>query len=217
MVQASRFSHYYIKITNYNEFICQISSVKMSRKYKIYDQELPYFVSSTVVDWIDLFTRNEYRNVLIDSLNYCRAHKGLLIYAYCIMTNHIHLIIGTNKEDIQDIIRDFKSYTSRELRKIIEIHPRESRKLWMLEMMYEAGSSVKSNKDFQFWQHHYHPIELNSNYLIDQKMEYIHMNPVKAGFVAKPEDFLYSSARNYAGLQSVMDIDCEVGDILITR
>lgn len=189
----------------------------MSRKYKIHDQKLPYFVTSTVIEWIDLFTRIEYRNIIIDSLSYCRKQKGLLVYAYCIMTNHIHLIVGTDKDDIQDIIRDFKSFTSREIRKCVESHTQESRKRWMLEMMYQAGSAVKSNKDFQLWQHHFHPVGLNSNYLIDQKMNYIHMNPVKAGFVARPEDFLYSSARNYAGLQSVMGIDCEVGDILVLR
>lgn len=212
MAQASRLCHLYFQaIVN----LSQQPILKMSHKYKIYDQTLPYFVTSTTVDWIDLFTRIEYRDVLIDSLNYCRVNKGLLLYAYCIMTNHIHLILGTNKYDIQDIIRDFKSYTSRELRKRIESHPYESRKRWLLEIMYDAGTRVKANKDFQLWQHNYHPIELHSNYLIDQKMDYVHMNPVKAGFVAKPEDYLYSSARNYAGLQSVIDIDSEMGDILI--
>lgn len=185
----------------------------MSRKYKIYDQSLPYFITATIVNWIDLFTRNEYRDVIIESLKYCRIHKGLLLYAYCIMTNHVHLIVGTKQEKIEHIVRDFKTFTSRRLRKVLETDPKESRKQWMLYMMYQAGSSNKSNKDFQLWQYHYHPIELNSNFLLEQKFEYVHLNPVKAGFVAKAEDYLYSSARNFAGLESVIDLDCEAGDL----
>jgi|AntRauTorcE11897_2_1112592.scaffolds.fasta_scaffold34430_2 REP element-mobilizing transposase RayT len=181
----------------------------MSQKYKIYNQALPYFITSTVINWIDLFTRNGYREVIIESLKYCQREKGLLLYAYCIMTNHLHLIVGTKQNKLQDIIRDFKSFTSKELRKTIQNHPQESRKYWILEMMYEAGKARKSNNDFQFWKHNYHPIELNTNHLIDQKLEYIHMNPVKAGYVFNPEDFLYSSARNYAGLQSVIELNIE--------
>lgn len=172
----------------------------MSRKYKIHDQSYPYFITSTVIKWIDIFTRRKYRDVIIESLDYCRKEKGLLIYAYCIMTNHIHLIVGSRQKKIENIIRDFKSFTSSELRKILENEVKESRKEWMLKMMYRAGISKSGNNDFQFWQYNFHPIELNSNRLIDQKIEYIHQNPVKAGFVDKPEDYLYSSAKNYAGL-----------------
>ena len=179
----------------------------MSRKYKVYEQDRPYFITSTVIHWIDLFTRNKYRNIVIDSLDYCSENKGLLLYAYCIMTNHIHLIVGTTKNRLQDIIRDFKSYTSGEIRGAIEENPRESRRQWMLRAMYKAGQSKRNNKDFQLWQHHYHPIQLDTNNMIDQKMDYVHMNPVKAGFVSKAEDFLYSSARNYAGLDSIIEID----------
>ncbi|MDZ7658279.1 REP-associated tyrosine transposase [Fodinibius sp.] len=180
----------------------------MSRKYKIYDQRYPYFMTSTVVNWIDIFTRREYRDVIVESLKYCREEKGLLLYAYCIMTNHIHLIVGTKGEKVQDIVRDFKSFTSNQIRKILEDNLQESRKVWMLQMMYDAGKERSNNKDFQFWQHHFHPILLDSNELIDQKLEYIHQNPVKAGFVNKPEDYLYSSAKNYAGQQTVIEIDC---------
>ena len=183
----------------------------MSRNYKIYDQRLPYFITSTVINWIDIFTRNQYRDIVIKSLQYCREHKGLLLFGYCIMTNHIHLIIGSRQNDIQDIVRDFKSFTSRELRKCMESDDLESRKRWVLPMMYDSGSKVKANKDFQLWQHHYHPIELNSDDLLIQKIEYVHTNPVKAGFVARPQDFLYSSARNFAGLQSVIDLDSMEG------
>lgn len=179
----------------------------MSQKYKIYRQEYPYFITSTIINWIDLFTRRRYRQVIIDSLNYCRQNKGLLLYAYCIMTNHIHLVVGSREQRLENIVRDFKSFTSRELRKTIENNAQESRKRWLLDAMYRFGKSRKSNNDFQLWQHSYHPIQLDSKALIDQKIEYIHMNPVQAGFVNKPEYFLFSSARNYAGLESVIEID----------
>ena len=123
------------------------------------------------------------------------------------MTNPIHLIVGSKDQQLEGIVRDFKSFTSRELRKTIENNSQESRREWMLEMMYHAGRRRKSNKDFQLWQHSYHPVQLDTNYLIEQKIEYIHLNPVKAGFVNRAEDFLFSSARNYANLEAVIEID----------
>ena len=88
----------------------------MSRKYKIRDQNYPHFVSFSVVHWIDLFTRDLYRQVVIDSIKYCQMEKGLIVYGWCIMTNHVHLIIGTKDKPMQDILRDMKSYTSNKLR-----------------------------------------------------------------------------------------------------
>lgn len=123
--------------------------------------------------------------------------KGLDLYAYCIMTNHIHLIIGTENGVLSDIVRDFKSFTSRHIRKSIENSITESRKLWILEIMKDFGSRNERNKGFQFWQQHNHPIELDTNELLDQRLNYIHQNPVKAGFVEKEEDWINSSAGDY--------------------
>jgi hypothetical protein len=104
-------------------------------------------------------------------------------------------------------MRDFKSFTSSRLRRLIENNPQESRKEWMLKMMYTAGRSNSANRDFQLWQHHFHPIQLDSAGLIEQKVEYIHQNPVHAGFVNSPENYLYSSARNFAGLPGAIEVD----------
>ena len=71
----------------------------MSRKYKIRDQERPYFVTFTVINWIDVFIRNEYRNIFIDSVKYCQLNKGLEVYAWCMMTSHVHMIIGSNGQN----------------------------------------------------------------------------------------------------------------------
>ena len=178
----------------------------MSTKYKIRDQQKLYFVSFAVVYWLDVFIRNEYKTILLDSLKYCQKAKGLEIYAWCIMTSHVHLIIGTTGNKMEDILRDFKSFTSRSLKTAIQEHPAESRREWMLWLMERAGKKNSNNNDYQFWQQDNHPIELWDNYMMDQKLEYLHMNPVLSGFVDRPEAYVYSSARDYAGEKGLLDI-----------
>jgi putative transposase len=117
----------------------------MSRKYKFLDQSKLYFVSFATVYWIDVFTRELYKQILIDSLKYCQQKKGLEIFAWCIMTNHVHLIIGTEGNKMEDILRDFKSFTSRELKEVIKNNIQESRKEWMVWMMERAGKLNNQN------------------------------------------------------------------------
>ena len=179
----------------------------MSQKYKFYNKSDLYFVTYTVVNWIDIFTRYIYRNVLLDSWNYCIKTKGLKIYAWVIMTNHVHMIISSEKEELSPIMRDMKSFTSTKLKKLITENPAESRKNWILKILKDAGTKNKHNKGFQLWQQHNHPVLLDSNYLLDQKLDYIHNNPVKAEIVENPEDYLYSSARDYAGVKGLIDIE----------
>jgi putative transposase len=179
---------------------------KVSTKYKIRNQEKIYFVSFAVINWIDVFVRNDYKNIIIESLQYCQKNKGLEIYAWCIMTSHVHLIIGTVNNPMENILRDLKSFTSTKLRKAIEDNMQESRKEWMLWMMKRAGSKNSNNTDFQFWQQNNHPIELWDNYMMQQKLDYIHNNPVEAGFVDEPEFYLYSSARDYTDEKGLLDI-----------
>lgn len=178
----------------------------MSRKYKFRDNDKLYFVSFSVVYWIDVFIRNEYKDLLLDSLKYCKENKGLELYAYCIMTSHVHLIIGSMAEKMEDILRDFKRHTSTHLRKAIEQNGQESRKEWMLLLMKRAGEQNSNNNDFQFWQQHNQPIELFDNHIMLQKLNYIHNNPVETGFVSSPEDYVYSSARDYAGQKGLIEI-----------
>ena len=178
----------------------------MSRKYKFRDQNKLYFVSFAVVYWIDVFIRNEYKEIILRSIQFCQKEKGLEIYAWCIMTSHIHLIIGTHGNRMQDILRDLKTYTSNNLRKCIQENRIESRKEWILRLMKCAGNSRSNNNQFQFWQQHNKPVELVSNYMMDQKLNYIHSNPVRAGFVESPEYYLYSSAKDYYGGRGLLDI-----------
>lgn len=166
----------------------------MSRKYKFRDNDKLYFVSFAVINWIDLFIRNEYKDILLKSFQYCIDNKGLELYAYCIMTSPVHLIIGSNKEPMENIMRDVKRHTSESLRKAIETNRTESRRQWMLQMMSEAGKSNSNNNEFQLWQQNNKPMELRTEERIYETIKYIHRNPVEAGFVEKEEDWLYSSA-----------------------
>jgi putative transposase len=173
----------------------------MSRKYKIRDQEKLYFVTFTIVEWIDLFTRRVYRDIFLDSLRYCQMNKGLDLCAYCIMSSHIHLIIGRNSEDpIEGIIRDIKKFTSIKFLEEIQQSAEESRKEFLLSHFGSAGRLNPNNTHFQIWQQHSHPIELNTNEKVHRCINYIHQNPVVAGIVLSSEEYLYSSASNYAGL-----------------
>ncbi len=178
----------------------------MSRKYKFRDNEKLYFISFAVVHWIDVFIRNEYKYELVDSWKYCIENKGLEVYSWCIMTSHVHMIIGIHQNKLEDIVRDMKSYASTKLHKAIQEHPQESRREWMLWMMERAGKKNSNNADFQFWQQHNQPIELNTNDLMQQKLDYIHNNPVASGFVENPEEWLFSSARDYAGRNGLLEI-----------
>ncbi len=179
----------------------------MSTKYKFLDPEGIYFVSITVVFWLDVFTRREYKDILINSLSFCTQKKGLIIYGYVIMSNHMHLIIGKSPGELSfsDILRDFKKYTAMHLVKSIGENPEESRRKWLLDKMKWAGATNSNNVQFQFWQQDNHPILLEGRWL-DEKLNYIHLNPVVEGWVNEPWEYFYSSARNYAELECPIKI-----------
>ena len=172
----------------------------MSRKYKFHNPEGVYFVSFAVQEWIDVFTRNEYKNILVENLEYCIKDKGLEIFAWCIMTNHIHLIIRAGGNILlQDILRDYKKYTSKVIIQAIANNIQESRKEWLMQQF-------ETSEGYRFWRGDNKPIELWSNNIIDQKIDYDHMNPVEEGLVFRPEDYVYSSAANYAGEKGLLDV-----------
>lgn len=175
------------------------------RAYKIQDQSHCYFLTLTVVNWIDVFSRKNYRDIIIDSLDYCQKHKGLTIFGYVIMTNHTHLLARSEHDNLSSILRDFKSFTSKEILKHINLET-ESRRDWMLSLFKGAAIHNERNASFQIWTHDNRAINIYSNKFLMQKLNYIHMNPVRAGFVAEPQEYLYSSATNYAGLPSLLDI-----------
>ncbi|MEO6838609.1 MAG: transposase [Ginsengibacter sp.] len=179
----------------------------MSRKYKFHDNDKLYFISFAAVNWIDVFVREEYMKIVLDSWKFCQEKKGLEIYGWCIMPSHVHMIIGSNKNKLEDIVRDMKSFTSTALRKSITENIQESRKEWMIWMMERAGKKNENNNDWQFWQQHNKPLEIKDQEMFDKTLEYIHMNPVMAGFVIRPEDWKYSSARDFANLKGLIELN----------
>jgi len=145
--------------------------------------------------------------LFIDSLKYCQQNKGLIIYAYVIISNHIHLIVKAKNANLAEVIRDFKKFTSGNLIKEISVNTKESRQEWMLNLFSFAGKTNSNNKKFQFWQQHNHPIELFSNEAIDKNINYIHDNPVRSGLVENAEDYIYSSAKNYADEEGILEVE----------
>ena len=179
----------------------------MSRKYKFYNPSAAYFISFATVYWIDVFIRETYFLMLAESLEYCRKEKGMEIYAYCFMPSHIHLVFRATDENPSDLIRDFKGFTAKKIVQVIKENPKESRKKWLLWMFEKAGKTKSNIMKYQFWQQHNKPIELWTDKVIQQKIEYIHNNPVESGFVTDPVDWKYSSARNYQDDSTVLQID----------
>ncbi|MEO7309724.1 MAG: transposase [Chitinophagaceae bacterium] len=122
--------------------------IRMSRKYKFWDSNKMYLVSFATINWVDVFTRNDYSDLVLDNWKFCQRENGLEIFAWCIMPSHTHRIISSRRSKLEDIIRDMKSFTSRHIRKAIAAHPRESRKEWMTWMFERAGKNNVSNKDW---------------------------------------------------------------------
>ncbi len=132
----------------------------MSRKYKFHNKEGLYFVSFATVYWLDVFTRQIYFDVLAESIDYCRAKKGMELYCYCFMPSHIHFIFRSANEQPMELLRDFKKHTAKKVIEAIENNPQESRKEWLLWMMKRAGKKQGNITNYQFWQHNNKPIEL---------------------------------------------------------
>ena len=187
----------------------------MSEKYKFHNPDGVYFVTSTITDWVDVFTKSVFCDIVVDSLRYCQQNKGLVIHAWVIMSNHIHLIISRNSKPLlSEIMRDFKRFTSIELVKELQandVHPERKRasgrSRWMLELFSQAAKRLERVNHFKVWQDGNHPIELDTNTIMEQKLNYLHNNPVTAGIVFNPEDYVYSSATDYSGTKGLIDLE----------
>jgi REP element-mobilizing transposase RayT len=153
-----------------------------------------FFVTLTVVDWIDVFSRQEYAALVIKNLQFCQQHKGLEIYAYVLMTNHLHMVAGQQEGRLNDVLANFKSYTSKAILHAIETNPKESRKDWLLQLFHFNAMQKQQYQRYQFWQATNHPVALISPGMLMQKVSYTHQNPVRAGYVLEPEHWQYSSA-----------------------
>jgi len=174
--------------------------------YKITDQYGTYFMTFTVVGWIDLFTRKECAQILIDSFSYCQENKGLTLYAYVIMGSHVHILASAAYESkgMSAIVRDFKTFTSKKIIEWIMDNQKESRRAWLDIIFKYYGKYNPNNNTYQVWQQHNRPMLCVTPEFTLQKLNYIHNNPVKSGIVDRPEDYRFSSARNYLGSDDVI-------------
>jgi REP element-mobilizing transposase RayT len=177
--------------------------------FSIRNQYHTHFVTFSVVGWVDVFTRKECRDILIENLKYCIEHKGMLLYGYVIMSNHLHAIMAAQNvtKGLSFLIRDFKSFTSKKLITWILSSDKESRKTWMTDVFRHYGLESGKVDLFQIWTQDNHPMVITQMDFFMQKLNYIHQNPVKAGIVKNAEDYLYSSATNYAGCKdNILDV-----------
>lgn len=170
-------------------------------RYTITGPKLPHFVTCTVLHWIPVFTRPDTVNILLDSLRFL-TQQGLKVYGFVVLENHLHLIVQSEQLD-RDMAR-FKSYTARPLIAYLDQHNVQQ----ILEQLGFYKKAHKNDLAYQLWQEGYHPEWIQNTAMMQQKLEYIHQNPVKRGYVDKPEHWRYSSARNYLGLESVLSEVC---------
>ncbi len=187
------------------EFEIQNKTNIMGIKNKTTSNEL-YFLTFTVVDWVDVFTKAKYKHIIVDALQFAVNNKGLDLFAWCIMTNHIHLIARSKKNfELSDIIRDFKKFTNKAIIKLIEEEP-ESRRKWMLYRFEFHGKYNPKIKDYKFWKDGSDAKHIYSKEFFMQKLNYIHNNPVKDEIVAEPHHYLYSSAIDYTDEKGLVDV-----------
>ena len=170
----------------------------MSHAYQIHKQDAAYFLTPTGVEWADAFMRREHKQILCDSLNYCVDVKGLEIFAYVIMSSHMHMISRAKEGNLSDIIRDFKKFTSAMLKKDFRTST-DSGSGWMLDLFKAGGEKQKKKSSMQLWQYNNHAMEVYSPKFTLAKILYIHNNPVEAGMVGRAEDYLFRSAQDYSG------------------
>ena len=179
----------------------------MSTKYIAKSSTEIYFITLTTVGWIDVFTRLNQKYVIIDALKYCQEYKNLRIFAYVLMHSHLHLVCSTkNHESISDIMRDFKKFTSKKIIDTIINEP-ESRREWLLKYFKDSCTHLKRSQQYKVWQDGYHAEVIFLENFLKEKINYIHQNPVEEKIVMHPEDYYFSSARNYANLSNELDVE----------
>lgn len=174
--------------------------------FKITNQKGLYFMTFTVEGRIDLFSNKIYKDMFLKNISYCRQQKGLLVGAYVIMTHHVHLIWQSTTGRLSDTVRDFKSYCTKQFIETIETGD-EKRQEWLLYMFRFYANKTNKNKEFKIWTNDNHPEEITSKELLLAKLNDMHQNPVRAGWVSKPENYLYSSASNYSNGNGLCEID----------
>lgn len=186
-----------------------IKPVDMPRKKNEFpEKQACYFLTFNTVDWVDIFIRPVYKQIIVHSLNHFIDHKGLVVYAWCLMTNHVHLLAQAKENSAMAVIeKEFKTFTTQKILEAIDTEP-DVRKTWMLERFENFGNILGLLKKFHVWQNCSSPvfIDLDKRDILVEYFEYIHTNPVRDRIVDTPYDYLYSSSRDYSGMQGLVNI-----------
>jgi len=188
-------------ITQYSEMQSDIGG------YRIKNPEGLHFVTFTVIDWVDLFTRASYCDILIDNFRFYQQQRDLEIYGYVIMSNHLHALLRQpeGKWNLSETIRDFKKMTARQILESMHTEP-ESRREWITHRFEWNAKDRNNRKQYQVWTADNHPEEIWSRKFFEQKLLYIHLNPVRAGFVHEPHFWRYSSACDLVSNQPLLKL-----------
>jgi REP element-mobilizing transposase RayT len=172
-------------------------------RYSIRETQAPHFLTCTITNWIPLFTRPQTVDIILNALQYRQQHNGWKVYGYVILENHLHLVVQA--DDLLAELPLFKSYTARQLIDYLkECHAER-----VLKQMAFFRKAHKLDREYQCWEEGSHPQLIQNTEMLRQKLDYIHFNPVKRGYVDKPEHWRYSSARNYEGLEGLMPVFME--------
>lgn len=169
-------------------------------RYRIFETEYPYFLTCTIVGWLPVFTRSEAVNIVLDSWRFLQTERDLKLFGYVIMENHLHFVASV--PDLNKVLKDFKSYTARQ---IIDLLENRSAKV-ILRQLKAHKLSHKQQSTYQLWQEGSQPKQVYNDEVMRQKLDYMHYNPVKRGYVDELEHWRYSSARNYADREGLIEV-----------
>ncbi len=177
----------------------------MTSGCKIDKQDANYFMTFTIVQWLNILEEYKHKMIICDSLNYCVKEKNLEIYAYVIMSTHMHLFAKSRQNDLSGFVRDFKKFTANELiNSYLERNDEKSKDI--LNRFAFAANKHSRNKKHQVWMQNSYPEEIYSPKFTLQKVRYIHKNPVVAGIVDRPQDYFFSSAVDYFGGKGPVEV-----------
>ncbi len=170
-------------------------------RYEIYEPTHPHFITCTVLHWIPIFTNKESVKIVIDSLKYLQQSDNLKIHAYVILENHLHLV--ARSDDLAKTIKNFKSFTAKELLQLLQ----QKNVKTILDQLAFYKKAHKTHTEYQIWQEGMQPKLIQSEQMMREKIEYIHHNPLKRGYVDEAKHWCYSSAIDYEGMSGLIDIE----------
>jgi REP element-mobilizing transposase RayT len=169
-------------------------------RYKFHEEHYPYFVTSTILEGLPMFCKPQIAQILLDQLVFMQNEKAIKLYAYVIMPNHFHAVV--QGKNLAEALRLTKSYSARRTLEYLKMngHTRWLKKLKQFKKTHKVG------RTYQFWEEGLHPKQLTTVDMVNQKITYIHDNPLKSGFVEHAVDWRYSSALDYFGEEGLIPI-----------